>query len=106
SLREAGALEIHMRISCPPTAHPCFYGIDFPDPKELIASTRSVEEIRRFLGADSVGYLSHKGLLSPFPNPQDFCSACFSGEYPVDPKDVRGKRALESPSLELDFRRR
>lgn len=106
SLRDAGASEIHMRISCPPTAFPCFYGIDFPTREELIAGTRSTEEIRKFLGADSLGYLSHEGLLSPFPNPEDFCTACFSGEYPVDPRDVRGKRALESPALELDFRRR
>lgn len=102
-LREAGAREIHMRISCPPTAHPCFYGIDFPDPKELIASKRSVAQIREFLGADSVGYLSHEGLLSPFPNRNDFCSACFTGEYPVDPKDVKGKKTFDCPALALDY---
>ncbi|MEI6971418.1 MAG: amidophosphoribosyltransferase [bacterium] len=106
SLREAGAKEIHMRISCPPTAFPCFYGIDFPDPAELVANKRTVEEIRQFLGADSLGYLSQEGLFSPFPNKHDFCAACFTGTYPVDPKDVRGKRALESPALELDFRRK
>ena len=95
-----------MRISCPPTAFPCFYGIDFPDPAELVANKRTVEEIRQFLGADSLGYLSQEGLFSPFPNKHDFCAACFTGTYPVDPKDVRGKRALESPALELDFRRK
>jgi len=102
-LREAGAKEIHMRISCPPTAFPCFYGIDFPTSEELIAGTHSVNEIRKFLGADSLGYLSLEGLLSPFDNQNDFCTACFSGQYPVDPKDVKGKRALETPALELDF---
>lgn len=102
-LRDAGATEVHMRISCPPTAHPCFYGIDFPTPEELIASSKSVEEICIYLGADSLGYLSMAGLLSPFPSPNAFCCACFSGDYPVDPSGVGGKRQLESSSSELQF---
>ena len=103
-LREAGATEVHVRISCPPTAHPCFYGIDFPTKEELIAGVNDVETIREFIGADSLGYLSREGLLSPFENPADFCHACFSGEYPVDPGETTGKRGLEtfSPKLELD----
>jgi len=103
TLREAGAREIHLRISCPPTAHPCFYGIDFPTREELIAGSKSVEEIRDFLGADSLGYLSVEGLLSPFPNPDDFCRACFTGKYPVDVRGAKGKRSLEVPNSELQL---
>lgn len=105
ALREAGAKEIHMRISCPPIAHPCFYGIDFPTREELIGGTRSVEEIRDFLGADSLGYLSVEGLLSPYSNPGDFCRACFTGEYPVDIRGAGLKLALESrhPELNLSY---
>lgn len=102
-LRAAGATEVHMRISCPPTAHPCFYGIDFPTTKELIASSKSVEDIRAFLGADSLAYLSLDGLLSPYQNPQSFCRACFTGEYPVHPDGMGGKHRLEAFSPELPF---
>jgi len=101
-LREAGAKEIHMRISCPPTAHPCFYGIDFPSQEELIAGGSTLEETRRFLEADTLGYLSRDGLLSPFKNRTDFCDACFSGNYPVDTSEMMGKQALESYSLETN----
>jgi amidophosphoribosyltransferase len=102
-LREAGAREIHMRVSCPPTAHPCFYGIDFPTPDELIAGDKDVETIRRFVGADSLAYLSLEGLLSPFPRPQDFCTACFTGEYPVDTGGACAKRALEPDLRNLEL---
>jgi amidophosphoribosyltransferase len=101
TLRDAGAKEIHMRISCPPTAHPCYYGIDFPTRKELIAGSCGVEEVREFLGADSLGYLSVEGLLSPFPRPCDFCTACFTGTYPVGGCAEGGKRALEAFNPEL-----
>jgi len=94
-LREAGAREVHVRISCPPSAHPCFYGIDFPTREELIAGTNDVDTIRRFIGADTLGYLSVDGLLSPFGNPQDYCKACFCGEYPVTVNEKGGKRMLE-----------
>jgi amidophosphoribosyltransferase len=94
-LRAAGAREIHVRISCPPTAHPCHYGIDFPTREELVAGNRDSEEVRRLIGADSLGYLSVEGLLSPFPNPGDFCTACFTGDYRVDPEGPAGKRELE-----------
>jgi amidophosphoribosyltransferase len=100
-LRDAGAVEIHVRISCPPTAHPCYYGIDFPTRDELIAGSNSVSDIREYLGADSLGYLSVEGLLSPFSRPCDFCTACFTGAYPVDGRTEGGKRALESYSPEL-----
>jgi amidophosphoribosyltransferase len=83
-VREAGAKEIHVRISCPPTASPCFYGIDTPTKKELIASTHSVEEIRQFLGADSLGYQSLEGLRRAVADTQGrFCLACYTGNYPT-----------------------
>jgi len=84
-VREAGAREIHMRISCPPTTGPCYYGIDTPLKSELIAATHTVEEIRRYIEADSLAYLSHEGLLSAVEDPQQgrHCTACFSGRYPV-----------------------
>ncbi|MBI3986114.1 MAG: amidophosphoribosyltransferase [Lentisphaerae bacterium] len=103
-LRKAGALEVHLRIASPPAMHPCFFGIDFPTKEELIASQRNVEAIRDYLGADSLGYISLEGLLSPFRSKVDYCTACFSGDYPVDISRVQGKQALEdySPMLNLD----
>lgn len=87
ALRQAGAKEIHMMISCPPLTHPCFFGIDFPTKKELIASNKSIEEIKKFIGVDSLNYLSQEGLLkcSPIP-PTNFCHACFDGAYPIPVK--------------------
>ena len=102
-LREAGAKEIHMRISCPPIAHPCFYGIDFPTKDELIGGARTVEAIREYLGADSLGYLSLEGMMSPFKDQKGFCSACFTGKYPVDPTGMMGKHELEMTTPELQF---
>jgi amidophosphoribosyltransferase len=84
AIREAGVKEIHMRISCPPIKHPCFYGIDFPSRKELIANKLSVEEIGKFIGVDSLKYLSIEGMLEGArDNGKNFCTACFSGEYPT-----------------------
>jgi amidophosphoribosyltransferase len=84
-MREAGAREVHMRISSPPTIGPCYYGIDTPLKSELIASSHSVEEIRRFVDADSLAYLSHDGLLEAVADAAGgrHCTACFSGRYPV-----------------------
>jgi amidophosphoribosyltransferase len=84
-VRAAGAREVHMRVSCPPTTGPCYYGIDTPLKSELIASTHSVEEIRRYIEADSLAYLSHEGLLKAVGDAagQRHCTACFSGRYPV-----------------------
>jgi amidophosphoribosyltransferase len=84
-IREAGASEVHMRISSPPTTGPCYYGIDTPLKSELIASSHSVEEIRRFIEADSLAYLSHEGLLAAVGDEASrrHCTACFSGRYPV-----------------------
>jgi amidophosphoribosyltransferase len=84
SIREAGAKEIHMRVSCPPIQNPCFYGIDFPTKDELIANTHSLEEIQKFLEVDSLGYMSIEGLLSAVKEKENFCTACYSGKYPID----------------------
>ena len=84
-LREAGAKEIHLRISCPPIKHPCFFGVDFADRDQLIAHNRSVEDIRAFLGVDSLHFLSLDGMLSVMNHePKQYCTACFSGDYRVD----------------------
>jgi amidophosphoribosyltransferase len=84
-VRDAGAREVHMRISSPPTTGPCYYGIDTPLKSELIASDHGVEEIRRHIGADTLGYLSHEGLLRAVDDSEGsrHCTACFSGRYPV-----------------------
>jgi len=104
ALREAGAKEIHLRISCPPTRHPCFFGIDFATEEELVAHGKTIEEIATITGADTVGYLSIKGLLAPFASARKFCTACFSGDYPVDISGVQSKNGLEnfSSTLGLD----
>jgi amidophosphoribosyltransferase len=99
-LRRAGAREIHLRISAPPIYHPCFYGIDTQIESELIASSHSVEEIREFVGADSLAYLSIGGVLDAIDIPRErFCFACFDGLYPVPvPYDVAShKFILEDP---------
>lgn len=88
TLRENGAKEVHMRISCPPHVRPCFYGIDFPRADELIANRHSVDEIAKIIDADSLAYLSLEGMLSCVTrgNPQDYCHACFTGKYSVKPR--------------------
>ncbi len=83
-IRSAGAREVHVRVSSPPIHWPCYYGIDTPTRKELIASSHDVEEIRRYLSADSLGYLSLDGMLkSTGSSPDQFCHACFTGDYRV-----------------------
>jgi amidophosphoribosyltransferase len=83
--RDAGAKEIHVRISCPPTIGPCHYGIDTPVREELIASRQGVEEIRRFIQADSLGYLSLEGMLRAAGRGRgEICTACWTDEQPVD----------------------
>jgi len=94
-LRQAGAKEIHMRISCPPIKSPCFYGIDFPSKKELVASSKSVREIAKFIKVDSLEYLSLEGMLKIMKNKEDFCQACFTGKYPVDIPKNKSKYLLE-----------
>jgi amidophosphoribosyltransferase len=84
-VRDAGAEEVHLRISCPPTVSPCYYGVDTPTREELIGAQKSVEEICDFIGADSLGYLSLKGLLEAVGDPADtrFCTSCYTGRYPT-----------------------
>ena len=84
NLREAGAKEVHLRISCPPHKHACYYGIDFPDPEKLIANQHTHKEICDYLGADSIGYLDTDGMVRATGlQKNSFCMACFNGEYPV-----------------------
>jgi amidophosphoribosyltransferase len=96
-LREAGAIEVHVRISSPPVKWPCFYGIDFASKAELIASGLDDEGIRASIGADSLGYVSLEGLITATEQPKSrLCSACFDGHYPIPlPEEVGGKHVLE-----------
>jgi amidophosphoribosyltransferase len=101
-LREAGAREVHMRISSPPIKWPCFYGIDMPDQDDLIGSQLSVEEIRERIAANSLAYLSLEGMIGATEIPgEDFCTACFSSRYPVPipAHELRNKHVLEQPTL-------
>ena len=95
-IRQAGAREVHVRISSPPTTHPCFYGIDTPTREELIASSHEVEEIRQYLGADSLAYLSLAGLYAFIGGRRaGFCDACFTGRYPIPPPEELPARQLQ-----------
>jgi amidophosphoribosyltransferase len=100
-VRAAGAREVHVRISCPPTISPCFYGVDTPSRSELIGATHSVPEIRDFLEADSLGYLSHHGLMTAVGDGNtSYCSSCYTGHYPVEfPRDEKTYLQL---ALKLD----
>ena len=101
-LRRAGAKEIHLRISCPPIRHACYFGIDFPDPSKLIATGRTVEQIRDFLGVDSLHYLSMHGLLSCVSRPPDnYCTACFSGDYRLPVDRPVSKLSLEKHQMKM-----
>ncbi len=96
TLREIGAKEVHMLVSCPPHRYPCMYGIDFSTRGELIASSKSVEEVKRFLGLDSLGYLSKESLVKATTIPEDkLCLACFTGNYPVPIEDEFNKYCFE-----------
>ena len=96
ALRQAGAKEIHMRVSCPPIRFPCFYGIDFPTKEELLANNRNLEQIKDFLEVDSIGYQSLEGLLSCATLPKDhYCTACWIGKYPIPVDIAFNKFAME-----------
>jgi len=88
-IRDAGAREVHIRVTSPPIKYPCYYGMDFPTKEELIANGKSVKEIEKFLGVDSLEYLSLEKMIDAMPtdNGQDYCTACFSGDYPTDIKE-------------------
>ncbi len=108
ALRKAGAREVHVRISCPPVVSPCYYGVDFATREELIAHDKSPQDTCVWLGADSLGYLSIENLLAPLAQPNDYCHACFSGNYAVGIEGAQTKRkwedhALATPELNLDM---
>jgi len=105
-IREAGAREIHMRISCPPTIGPCYYGVDTPSKGELIAANMSVEEICEFIGADSLGYLSLEGMLAATGiNPNEACVACWNEKYPTritsEAEIMREREYVTAASLDV-----
>ncbi len=103
-IRKAGAKEVHVRVSSPPIKSPCYYGMDFPTKEELIANQMSEEDICKFLGADSLRYLSLDGLLKSVKaasrnqqgNNEGFCTACFTGEYPIQPETIKSKNDFET----------
>jgi amidophosphoribosyltransferase len=96
NLKEAGAKEVHVRVSCPPHMHPCVYGIDFPDRSKLMAANMTVDEIRRYLNADSLAYLSLPGMVKATGLPMDsFCMACYDGRYPVPYDPAVDKHIME-----------
>jgi amidophosphoribosyltransferase len=105
TLKEAGAKEVHVAISCPPHQYPCVYGIDFPDRSKLMAANNTVDEIRKYLNADSLHYLSQEGMVKATGQSADaFCMACYDGNYPVpyDPhlnKLIMERRKLYSLTL-------
>ena len=102
SLREAGAKEIHMRVSCPPIRYPCFYGVDFPTKEELLANNRNLEQIREFLEVDSIGYLSLEGLLDCAVLPADhYCTACWSGNYKIPVDVMMNKFTMERHQMHM-----
>ncbi|HEV7298963.1 MAG TPA: amidophosphoribosyltransferase [Tepidisphaeraceae bacterium] len=102
AIRRAGAKEIHLRVSCPPIRHPCFYGIDFPTSTELIAHERTVDEIAAFLEVDSLAYLSLDGMLSVMNrDKQQYCTACWSGHYKIPIDEPTAKFNFERDQLKM-----
>jgi amidophosphoribosyltransferase len=96
TLKEAGAREVHVAVSCPPHMNPCVYGIDFPDRTKLMAANNTVDEIRRYLNADSLHYLSQEGMVKATGLPKSsFCMACYDGNYPVPYNPVLDKHIIE-----------
>lgn len=96
NLKEAGAKEVHVMVSCPPHQNPCVYGIDFPDRTKLLAASHSREEIRKYLNADSLSYLSREGMVKATGLPQNsFCMACYDGDYPVPYDPMMDKHIME-----------
>ncbi len=102
TLREAGAKEIHMRVSCPPIRFPCFYGVDFPTKEELVANNKTLDEIQDFLGVESLGYMSLEGMLSCASKPADnYCTACWNGEYRIPVNVPVNKFSMEKYQMGL-----
>ena len=99
TLRNFGATEVHMLVSSPPVLHPCYYGIDTSERSELIAARMDLDEVRNFIGADSLNYLSQEGLYQAMGKKEGFCAACLDGQYPIQipsPEEV-GKHIFENP---------
>lgn len=98
-VRDAGATEVHVRISCPPTKSPCFYGVDTPSKKQLIAANKTVEEIRDYIGADSLAYLSLEGMKEACgeDNGLTYCTACYTGQYPTAFVDIEEIKPADEP---------
>jgi len=102
TLRQAGAKQIHMRVSCPPIRFPCFYGIDFPTKEELLANNRDLKQIKEFLEVDSVGYMSLEGLLNCATLPADhYCTACWSGKYKIPVDTAVNKFSMERYQMQM-----
>ena len=102
ALRAAGAKEIHMRVSCPPIRHPCFYGIDFPTTRELIAHERTLDQIREFIEVDSLAYLSLEGMIACTKlAASDCCTACWSGQYKIPIDSPTSKFSFEREQLKM-----
>ena len=102
AIRQAGAKEVHMRVSCPPIRFPCFYGVDFPTKEELLANNRNFEQIRKFLDVDSIGYISLEGMLSCASQPPDhYCTACWTGKYRIPVDIAVSKFVMEHHQLNM-----
>jgi len=102
ALRQAGAKEIHMRVSCPPIRFPCYYGVDFPTTEELLANNRDIGQIRDFLEVDSIGYMSLEGLLSCVKQPAEhYCTACWNGKYPIPVNTAVTKFTMEHYQMRM-----
>ena len=102
ALRQAGAKEVHMRVSCPPVKFPCFYGVDFPTRQELLASERDMQQIKDFLEVDSIGYISLEGMLSCASLPKEhYCTACWTGNYRIPVQTIVNKFTMERYQMQL-----
>jgi amidophosphoribosyltransferase len=94
-LRDAGALEVHMRITCPPITHACHFGVDMGHDGDLMAAHRTVEEIREHIGADSLAFLSLDGMMRAVGAEDGYCNACFTGDYPLAVGEAQAKLSFE-----------
>jgi len=99
-VRDAGARQVHVRISCPPTISPCFYGVDTPSKTQLIAANKTVDEIREYIGADSLAYLSLEGMKQACGEGEarTYCTACYTGKYPTLLADVEEIKSADEPA--------
>jgi amidophosphoribosyltransferase len=98
-VRDAGATEVHVRITCPPITHPCHFGVDMGHDEDLVAARMSVEEMREHIGADSLAFLSLDGMMRAVGRPAGpdggYCNACFTGRYPIEVADAQAKLSFE-----------